>query len=125
MVEDLETEVTDLLVGRQPDEVNKSLKEERDKREKLEAEKKKLESQLADLSKKTSESSSVKTWREKCEKLEKEKSELAAKMESKDLVDLDTLQQVRQEKHKLQKEVRIVVIISFFAREILKKSRPL
>jgi len=49
-------------------------------------------------------------WREKCEKLEKEKSELAAKKESSDQVDLDTLHQVRQEKHKLQKEVQVITL---------------
>ena len=53
----------------------------------------------------------VKMWREKCEKLEKEKSELAAKKESSDQVDLDTLHQVRQEKHKLQKEVQVITLL--------------
>lgn len=43
--------------------------------------------------------------REKCEKLEKEKTELLAKMQAGDFIDLDTLHQVKQEKHKLQKEV--------------------
>lgn len=42
---------------------------------------------------------------EKCDKLEKEKAEMTAKMQSGDFVDLDTLHQVKQEKHKLQKEV--------------------
>ena len=43
--------------------------------------------------------------KEKCEKLEKEKSELIAKMEGGEFVDLGTLHQVKQDKHKLQKEV--------------------
>lgn len=47
----------------------------------------------------------MQTLRDKCEKLEKEKADLLAKMQTGDFVDLDTLHQVKQEKHKLQKEV--------------------
>jgi len=47
----------------------------------------------------------IQILQEKCDKLEKEKTELAAKMQAGDFVDLDTLHQVKQEKHKLQKEV--------------------
>ena len=69
----------------------------------------------------------VKTWREKCEKLEKEKSELAAKKESSDLVDLDTLHQARQEKHKLQKEVigRVQIFFQTVFILNLKKKQPI
>lgn len=52
----------------------------------------------------------IKLLREKCEKLEKEKAELTAKMQAGDFVDLDTLHQVKQEKHKLQKEVKIPLL---------------
>lgn len=133
MVEDLEIEITDLMANKpsaisnkNTEEMTKKLKEEKELREKLESEKKKLETQLDELNKKNTGNESgyknligwhkvgtncnvfiVKMWREKCEKLEKEKSELAAKKESSDQVDLDTLHQVRQEKHKLQKEVFI------------------
>lgn len=137
MVEDLEVEITDLMANKSSaisnkntEEMTKKLKEEKELREKLESEKKKLETQLDELNKKNAGNESgniihetvfhkfitncnvfiVKMWREKCEKLEKEKSELAAKKESSDQVDLDTLHQVRQEKHKLQKEVFIQVI---------------
>lgn len=47
----------------------------------------------------------IQTLRDKCEKLEKEKADLLSKMQTGDFVDLDTLHQVKQEKHKLQKEV--------------------
>ena len=52
-----------------------------------------------------SHKTAIQTLQEKCDKLEKEKTELAAKMQAGDFVDLDTLHQVKQEKHKLQKEV--------------------
>ena len=42
---------------------------------------------------------------DKCDALEKDRDELRKKLDSGNYVDLDTLQKVRQEKHKLQKEV--------------------
>jgi hypothetical protein len=49
----------------------------------------------------------LKVWREKCEKLEKEKTDLSAKIAGGEFVDLGTLHQVKQDKHKLQKEVQL------------------
>ena len=49
--------------------------------------------------------SDAKSLKDKCDKLEAEKNELKTKLDSS--VDLDTLHQVKQEKHKLQKEVHI------------------
>lgn len=129
-VSDLLTKVTPVAVppNKNVAEIEKKLKEEQELREKMETQKKKLEEELAELNKKMTSNDSgeqfynfflhkllnfnfwnwifaVKTWKEKCEKLEKEKSDLVAKMGSSDLVDLETLHQARQEKHKLQKEV--------------------
>ncbi|XP_059351454.1 trichohyalin-like isoform X3 [Daphnia carinata] len=120
MVEELETEFTDLLAktgAGQPlpsdtkkiAELSKNLKEEREQRDNLQHEKKKLEEKItkleAEMKKANSNSSANQILQEKCDKLEKEKAEMTAKMQSGDFVDLDTLHQVKQEKHKLQKEL--------------------
>ena len=59
MVEDLEIEITDLMANKpsaisnkNTEEMTKKFKEEKELREKLESEKKKLETQLDELSKK-------------------------------------------------------------------------
>lgn len=141
MIEDLETEFTDLLAktgGGQPlpsdtkkiAELTKNLKEEREQKENLQHERKKLDEKIvkleADIKKGNSNSSGEdntsyfeisdfpilknpsanQILQEKYDKLEKEKAEMTAKMQSGDFVDLDTLHQVKQEKHKLQKEVK-------------------
>ena len=59
--------------------------------------------------------------KEKCEKLEKEKSELIAKMEGGEFVDLGTLHQVKQDKHKLQKEVVLSPTHYYYLLVSLKK----
>ncbi|XP_046633192.1 trichohyalin-like isoform X2 [Daphnia pulicaria] len=119
MVEDLETEFTDFISRStaQPlpsdtkkiAELTKNLKDEREQRENMVNEKKKLDEKIvkleADIKKGNSNSSAIQVLQEKCDKLEKEKTELAAKMQAGDFVDLDTLHQVKQEKHKLQKEL--------------------
>ncbi|XP_032785045.2 myosin-11 isoform X1 [Daphnia magna] len=120
MVEELEIEFTDLLAktgAGQPlpsdtkkiAELTKNLKEEREQRENLQHDKKKLDEKItkleADVRKANSNSSANQILQEKCDKLEKEKAEMTAKMQSGDFVDLDTLHQVKQEKHKLQKEL--------------------
>nr|CAH0112438.1 unnamed protein product [Daphnia galeata] len=117
MVEDLEIEITDFISRStaQPlpsdtkkiAELTKNLKEEREQRENLVTDKKKLDEKMAKLEMdiKKGNSSAIQTLQEKCDKLEKEKTELAAKMQAGDFVDLDTLHQVKQEKHKLQKEL--------------------
>ena len=50
---------------------------------------------------------------DKCHQVEKERDELRQKLDSGNLVDLDTLQKVKQEKHKLQKEVSFLFVVEF------------
>lgn len=115
MVEDLENEVTHLAgkinamtatqSGTSPqklEEILRSLREEKEKREKLESDKKNLEDKLKSGH---HSSDSLDMLRKKVEELEKKNNDLAAKMKTGDFVDFDTLHQVKQEKHKLQKEV--------------------
>ena len=47
----------------------------------------------------------LKSLKEKCDKLETERNQLKTKLDTS--VDLDTLHNVKQDKHKLQKEVQL------------------
>lgn len=119
MVEDLENEVTHLTgkinaltadqSGTTPakiEELMRSLRDEKEKRERAENEKKGLEEKLKHGH---HSGEALEMLRKKIEELEKKNTDMAARMKTGDFIDFDTLHQVKQEKHKLQKEVMALI----------------